>query len=232
MPLLLPIGQFDAGPRPARALAPVTASIAVVCLGVFAGPQDFGQAGAWAGVHGLTPARYFGSAGLGWVASPLTSIITHASWTHLVFNLIALLVFGSAVERKVGARWFGFLFFGLGGLALLAEAVSAPSSTSPIVGASGGVAAIAGAFAAAFPRSRILVAALFLTLPVRAWVAIGLWLAFEVGMWVSAPASSTTAHAAHLAGFALGLTVMAVFLKNRPQQPARGIPRSLGISED
>ena len=222
MPLFLPIGQLDAGPRPARAPAPVTAGVALVCAVVFAGPQDFGLASAWAGAHGLTPARYFGSSGLAhWVASPLTSIVTHASWPHLVFNLVALFVFGTAVERHVGARWFAFLFFGLGGLALLAEALSDPASTSPIVGASGGVAVVAGAFAAAFPRSRILVAAFFLTLPVRAWVAIGSWLAVEVAMWVSAPASSTTAHAAHLAGFALGLTVMTLFQRRRALFPQR-----------
>ena len=228
MPLLLPIGQFDAGPRPARALAPVTAGIALACAIVFAGPQDFGLAEAWAGTHGLTPARYFGSSGLAhWMVSPLTSIVSHASWPHLVFNLVALLVFGSAVERRVGAWWFGVLFFGLGGLALLAEAVSNPSSTSPIVGASGGVAVVAGAFAAAFPRSRILVAALFLTLPVRAWIAIGVWLVVEVGMWAFAPASSTTAHAAHLAGFALGLTVMALYQRDRPACPPIGDPPTL-----
>lgn len=207
MPVVLPVGTFDAGP-PRGMAAPVTTLLVVACLVVFAGPQEGGRAPAWALSHGLVPADVSASA-------LVTSLFAHASWGHLLYNAVALWVFGSALERHVGGARLAALFFGLGAAAMLVEATARPASVVPIVGASGAVAAVAGAFAVAFPRSRVVVAAVFLTVPVRARVALGLWVAVEVaaglGAAVQSPeAAADVAHVAHLAGFVLGASVTAV----------------------
>ena len=179
------------------------------------GPQDVGRSAEWPRAFGLVPSLYLGGGSapfLRWL-TPMTSLFTHVSWLHLVYNLAALWVFGAAVERAVGRARFIALFLGLGALAMIVEAALTPASSVPIVGASGAVAALAGAFAVAFPRARILMAAVFLTVPVRAWVALGVWMAVEVAAGITAfrsPASAAggVAHAAHVAGFLLGATAM------------------------
>lgn len=214
MPVLLPIGHLDAGPVEGPSRAPVTALVAVVCVVVFVVFQDGGQSGAWVRTFGAVPADLFGG-GAGWrVATVATSIVSHASWSHLLYNLVALWVFGAAVERSVGSARFAALFAVGGMVATLAQAALWPASEVAIVGASGAVAAAAGAFAVAYPRARIVVVAVFLTFPVRVWIALGVWALVEAGSGVLGPLSEGggvggVAHAAHLAGFGVGITAMA-----------------------
>ena len=220
MPVLLPVGSLDAGRPPAPARAPVTTLLALACAVVFVGPQDAGRSGDWAQTFGAVPADLFGGgahpAGAGWGALTLvTSLVSHASWPHLLYNLMALWVFGSALERTVGSARFAGLFLVGGVLATLAQAALWPASEVSIVGASGAVAAVAGAFAVAFPRARVVVAAVFLTLPVRVWVALGAWAVVEVAAGTlaafrGAGGAGGVAHGAHVAGFAVGVLAMAV----------------------
>lgn len=211
MPVLLPIGRLDAGP--ARAHAPVTALMVLACVAVFAGPQHAGRSADWVALYGAVPADLW-RGGAGWPGLTLvTSLVTHASWPHLLYNLFALWVFGAAVEPSVGSARFAAMVVAGGVLATLAQAALWPASEVPIVGASGAVAVVAGAFAVAFPRARVIVAAVFLTLPVRIWVALSVWVAVEAAVGVAAAAqrgggAGTFAHGAHLAGLVLGIGMM------------------------
>ncbi|MEM1117260.1 MAG: rhomboid family intramembrane serine protease [Bacteroidota bacterium] len=226
MPVVLPIGSFDASPPRGVAAAPVTLVLVAACLFVFVGPQEAGRAAGWAVAFGLVPAD-LGAAAL------VTSLFAHASWGHLLYNAVALWVFGSALERRIGSARLALVFLGLGAGAMFVEALARPESAVPIVGASGGVAAVAGAFAVAFPRSRVVVAAVFLTIPVPARVALGLWAAVEVASGISAAlhgptAAADVAHLAHLTGFALGASVMAALPGfRRPSGPVDDSEESL-----
>ena len=203
MPVVLPVGHFDAAPPERRVAAPVTAAFAALCVAVFVGLQAQGQDVEWTWALGAVPAEVLPPEG-GTVRGTLalaTSLVAHASWAHLFYNLVALWVFGSAVERALGAPRTLTLYLGTGVVATLVEAMVSAAPTVPIVGASGVVAAAAGAFAVGYPRSRVVVAALFLTVPVPAWVALGLWVAVEL---LAGGGGGGIAHAAHLSGFVLG----------------------------
>ncbi len=129
-----------------------------------------------------------------------------AIW-HLAFNMLFLWVFGCPVEDRLGRR--GFLaFYLLGGVA--AGLAHMMMTNAPVIGASGSIAAVTGAFLALFPRSRILV--LFLIFPIilpALWI-IGLFfmldLLRQVGELLGA-GGSRVAYAAHLAGYVYGFGV-------------------------
>ncbi len=214
MALVLPVGHFDAGLGAGSRAAPVTALFALLCAFVFIGPQDQGRDGTWAQSLGAVPSDVVASLG-GRAAGdepshdvwpPLTlatSLVVHASWAHLFYNVVALWVFGTAIERVAGSGPALLLYLGGGVLASLGEVAFSAGSAVPIVGASGAVAVAAGAFAVGFPRSRVVVAVLFLTVPIPAWVALGAWAALEVVVGMGR-GGGDVAHVAHLCGFVLG----------------------------
>jgi len=142
--------------------------------------------------------------------SVVTSLFIHASWLHLLGNLVYLWVFGIKVERRLG--WFGItLIFLLGGaLANVIVALRVPHLDTPIIGASGAVSAVVGAYLGLFPGRRI---GLFLPLGlylqfarVPALLVIGSWFTLQLLYTVFGPINGAVAWWTHLAGFALGLS--------------------------
>ncbi len=249
MALVLPLGHYDAGPvaGPATGLieglaaAPVTALFAVLCALVFLGPQDRGRDAGWAQTYGAVPTEIAAAVGGGpaegrapgvWPLLTLaTSLAAHASWAHLFYNLLALWVFGVAVERALGSGATVGLYLGLGALACAAEVAATAGSAVPIVGASGAVAVVAGAFAVGFPRARVVVAVLFLTVPVPAWVALAVWAAVEVVAGTSAGGTGV-AHVAHLSGFALGAVVAGTWIRSKRREGSPFVPDDRLRTED
>ena len=168
-------------------------------------------------VGGMQPATISALLGQGpatwWNISSLsiiTSLFIHASWLHLLGNLAYLWVFGIKVEQRLG--WPGMLLvFLLGGaLANVIVALRVPGLTTPIIGASGAVSAVVGAYLGLFPRRRI---GLFLPLGVYfqfarvpALLVIGSWFTLQLLYTVFGPINGAVAWWTHLAGFALGLS--------------------------
>ena len=85
----------------------------------------------------------------------VTAIFIHADWLHLTGNLLFLIVFGVPAERALGSRRFLALFVLGGALANLVGALTLAGTSAPIVGSSGAVSAIVGAYLALFPRARL-----------------------------------------------------------------------------
>lgn len=140
----------------------------------------------------------------------VSSLFIHANWLHLLGNLVYLWVFGIKVEQRLG--WFGItLIFVLGGaLANVIVALRVPQMDTPIIGASGAVSAVVGAYLGLFPRRRI---GLFLPLGlylqfarVPALLVIGSWFTLQLLYTVFGPINGAVAWWTHLAGFALGLS--------------------------
>jgi len=149
----------------------------------------------------------------------LTSAFLHAGWMHLLGNMIFLWVFGQNVEDRFGRVWFT-LFYLLGGAA--SGGVHAIFEKSAAIGASGAIAAVAGAFLVLFPRTHIR-CLWFLGLigiyMIPAWVFIAIAIARDlilVGNW-----SDGVARLAHLGGYGFGIVVSLVLLWRRvlPRQP-------------
>jgi membrane associated rhomboid family serine protease len=194
-----------------------TAMIAAACLVSFVALATFTplERLAMLTTWGAVPAVLLGdgvAAWSPWAARPatlLTSLLLHADWLHLFGNLLFLLIFGFAAERVLGSLRFLALFVACGALANLAGAFAMAPSGAPIVGASGAVSAIVGAWIALFPRAHLgLVLPLGLYLEfvrVPAGLLIGFWALLQVIFSVIDPSFGAVAWSVHLAGFALGV---------------------------
>jgi membrane associated rhomboid family serine protease len=152
------------------------------------------------------PADGWGPAAL----SLVTSLFIHASWLHLLGNLAYLWVFGIKVEQKLGSLGITLVFLLGGALANVIVALRLPQLDTPIIGASGAVSAVVGAYLGLFPRRRI---GLFLPLGlylqfarVPALLVIGSWFTLQLLYTVFGPINGAVAWWTHVAGFALGLS--------------------------
>ena len=139
----------------------------------------------------------------------VTALFLHADWAHLLGNLVFLLIFGLPAERAMGPWRFLALFLFGGAFANLAAAVSIAAPDRIIIGASGAVSALIGAYLALFPGARlgvVLPLGLFLEfVRVPAFLLIGLWALLQVVFAYSGPALGAVAWPAHIAGFLFGV---------------------------
>jgi membrane associated rhomboid family serine protease len=170
--------------------------------------------------YGLIPARLFEEAQLhpALLRVPaegtlITYAFFHANWVHLLGNLIYLWVFGDNIEDAFGHIRY-IVFFLLGAVvAGLMQALYQPSSTLPIIGASGAVAAVLGAYFLLYPRASILTPIVIFPVYLPAFLLIGLWFAFQIYGSISMP-DSPVAWWTHIGGFVFGM-LGALFLKRR-----------------
>jgi len=205
--------------------APVTRVIVAVCvlvqLAVTIGGE--GVADALAAHAALIPARVIGAVALhaGDVPAPLTlltSLFLHAGWLHLVLNLSFLLWVGRHVEIVVGRSRF-VLLYALSGIAggLLQVAVGS-HSVYPVVGASGAIAGVFGAYAVLFARSRAGARRVF-GVSISAEVVTALWyLATWIGLQLLTAVAFNTGQGGiaiwtHIGGFIVGLIFAQPFVR-------------------
>jgi membrane associated rhomboid family serine protease len=162
--------------------------------------------------------------------SVLTAMFIHAGWLHLLGNMLFLYVFGNNVEDRLGRIHF-LLFYLCGGyLATYVFATVNPSSTAPLVGASGAIAAVLGAYLFMFPKARVTSLVPFLLfLPLRfpAWLVLGSWFILQlpsVQHLLGVPTDDTVAYVAHVAGFIAGFvyTVLVTGRRGRGSPPPQG----------
>jgi membrane associated rhomboid family serine protease len=139
-----------------------------------------------------------------------TALFVHASWLHLLGNLAYLWVFGIKVEQALGSVAMLTVFLLGGALANVIVALRLPHLETPIIGASGAISAVVGAYLGLFPRRRI---GLFLPLGVYlqfarvpALLVIGSWFTLQLLYTAFGPINAAVAWWTHLAGFALGLS--------------------------
>ena len=165
---------------------------------------------------GLVPARLFDLSD-GWLdylvelkpVAMFSALLIHADLLHLIGNLLFLLIFGLAAERRLGSGLFLALFLVGGALANLAAALTMPERQGAIVGASGAVSAIVGAYLTLFPRSHLgLVIPLgvfleFVRVPAL-WL-IGFWVLLQLLIAYINPTFGAVAWIAHAAGFIAGV---------------------------
>jgi len=170
--------------------------------------------------------------------SALTAMFVHASFLHVFGNVLALAIFGPSVEDAMGRLRFA-AFYLLGGLAALAaQLAAAPSSTAPVLGASGAVAAVLGGYLLLYPRARVLslVFVVFIVTIVEVpavlllvlWFAEQLWLGLEGLAGASGVESSGAgvgvAWLAPIGGFAFGVLAVRLLVRRacapRPLAPA------------
>ena len=146
------------------------------------------------------------------------SMFLHASWIHLLGNMLFLWIFGNNVEDRLGPVWYlGFYLLG-GVVATAAQLSTDPTSTAPLLGASGAIAAVMGAYLLWFPRARILTWLAFLLIivvEVPAWIVLGFWFVSQF----FTQANSGVAWMAHVGGFVYGIAIAALLRPRHAREP-------------
>lgn len=213
--------------NPTRRMPVLTIGLLASCVLVFLWQASLGPEAARQAVYafGVTPAVLTGAARLpdgvalvpAWV-TVFTSMFLHGGWLHLVGNMLYLWIFGDNVEDALGHGRF-LLFYALCGVAAVAaQAVPEPGSTVPMIGASGAISGILGAYLLLHPRARVLVLVplgLFtqlLRLP--AMLVLGLWFALQLVSSLGQASGGGVAFRAHVGGFLAGL-VLAPLMRRR-----------------
>jgi membrane associated rhomboid family serine protease len=173
---------------------------------------------------GFIPAVFFGRADLPqhWIApelSVVTSMFLHGGWMHLIGNMLYLWIFGDNVEDRVGHARYVVFYLVCGLVAALAQALPDMNSTVPMIGASGAISGVLGAYIVLYPRANVLVALplliVFYTLRVRAWVVLGMWFAVQLLSSLSAGPGGGVAFGAHVGGFVAGVVLIRLFVRER-----------------
>jgi membrane associated rhomboid family serine protease len=175
-------------------------------------PYSFNQ---FMTLYSLTPAHFHFS-------NLFTSMFVHAGWIHVIGNMVFLWVFGDNVEDILGHGKY-LLFYLLCGLAAaIAQMAIDPFSRVPIVGASGAIAGVMGAYLVKFPRSRVVMLFwffFFFTFDLPAWLMLIYWFALQFVSGVGSIAEASqggTAFFAHVGGFVAGIVLVHMMGARQP----------------
>jgi membrane associated rhomboid family serine protease len=148
------------------------------------------------------------------------TLFLHGGWSHLVFNMLFLYVFGDNVEDNFGKVKFIIFYFIAGICGSLAHVYFNQTSQAPLIGASGAISGILGAYIFLFPNNQIKVFVVGFLFTVRAWIALGIWIALQFFLGVSeyaqnAGAGEGVAHIAHIGGFISGVALVILFRRKK-----------------
>jgi membrane associated rhomboid family serine protease len=147
----------------------------------------------------------------------VTSMFMHGGWFHILGNLWFLYVFGDNVEDSMGPLRFALFYLLCGVAAAFAHILSSPTSAVPVVGASGAIGGVMGAYAALYPRAPVhmlLPLGFFFTqMVVPAYVMLGYWFLLQLigGIPALHGAGGGVAFWAHVGGFAAGIALVPLF---------------------
>jgi len=147
------------------------------------------------------------------VLSVLYSMFLHGSWLHLLGNMLFLWVFGNNVEDRLGKVRYLLFYLLCGYLAAYGFALGDPNSTTTLIGASGAIAGVLGAYLVLFPRARVTSLVPFLLfIPIRfpAWVVLGSWFLLQYFYFRGAGVGegAGAAYLAHVVGFIAGIILV------------------------
>ncbi|MBX2883203.1 MAG: rhomboid family intramembrane serine protease [Granulosicoccus sp.] len=211
--------------NPTSVVPYVTYSFMLVCIGVFLWQISHTPQGQQTIIYalGVIPAVILGDAKLpldvAWVppfTSMFTSMFLHGGWMHLIGNMLYLWVFGNNVEAAMGHVRY-LLFYALCGIAaVLAQAVPDPDSQIPMIGASGAISGVLGAYMLLYPQARVLVVIpiviVFQTLRIPALFVLGIWFVMQLFSSVMAgDQDGGVAFGAHIGGFLAGMALISFF---------------------
>jgi membrane associated rhomboid family serine protease len=157
--------------------------------------------------------------------TPLSSMFMHGGWMHIIGNMWFLFVFGDNVEDAMGRARFLLFYVACGLAAAAAQVFANPSSAVPMVGASGAIGGVMGAYAVMYPHARIDVLFIFgffvRVIPISALMMLGYWFLIQLVSGSLSRLDAGVAFWAHVGGFAAG-ALLALPFRNRGvrHQPA------------
>ncbi len=153
------------------------------------------------------------------IPAPLTlftSMFLHGGWMHLIGNMLYLWIFGNNVEDAMGHSRFIVFYLVCGLAAALAQGLLAPNSEIPMVGASGAISGVLGAYLLLHPKARVLVAiplGIFLyTTRLSAVLVLGFWFILQlINSFIAGAGGAGVAWGAHIGGFIAGMVLIPFF---------------------
>jgi membrane associated rhomboid family serine protease len=225
---LIPVGDED---HPRKKFQFVVLTLLLINIGVFVYQVSLGEDGFARFVfqYGTVPHEITRFTDLPptidfpiWITL-FTSMFIHGSLLHIGFNMLYLWIFGDNIESAMGHGRFILFYFICGLGALAAQIAINPGSEVPIVGASGAIAGVLGAYLVLFPGARVNVLAFIVIIPLLfrlpALIVIGFWIILQIisGLVVIGPAAEDAvggvAYFAHIGGFVTGLVLVWFFKK-------------------
>ncbi len=172
--------------------------------------------------YGAVPGVVTGGPWPGSWVGLLTSIFLHGSWMHLGSNMLYLWIFGDNVEDAMGHAGFLLFYLLCGVIASLAHVAAYPGSPVALVGASGAIAGVLGAYLVLYPRARILsllIFGFFIRLAeMPAAVVLSLWFLLQLlqgFVTLGVPETTAVAWWAHIGGFVAGVVLVPLFARRR-----------------
>jgi membrane associated rhomboid family serine protease len=208
--------------NPTRTFPFVNYAVIAACVAVFFWELSLGARAQHAILaYGLIPDVLLGDARLSqglavvpaW-ATIFTSMFLHGGWMHLIGNMLYLWIFADNVEDRFGHGRFVVFYALCGVAAAMAQALPDPDSQIPMVGASGAISGVLGAYLLMFPRAHVLVAipvGILALVRLPALLVLGLWFGMQLLSEMFAPPGAGVAFRAHIGGFVAGLVLMPVF---------------------
>jgi membrane associated rhomboid family serine protease len=223
--------------NPSESKPVVNITFIVLCVLVFLWQFSLGGAGGQRAIYslGVIPAVLLGGRQLppdldlvDPMFTVLTSMFMHGGWMHLIGNMLYLWIFGDNVEDSMGrARYIAFYVL-CGVAAVFAQAVPDPNSEIPMVGASGAISGVLGAYVLLHPHAKVLVAVpigfILQTMRLPASIVLALWFGLQLLSNLMTPAGEGgVAFRAHIGGFIAGMLLVPILKKRHVRlfAPAR-----------
>lgn len=212
--------------NPTERFAVVTLTLIVLNTAVYLYELTLGQTGSTVFVEAfaLVPVRLFaaGHALTGpipAVATLFTSMFLHGGLLHIAGNMLYLWIFGNNVEDAMGRMRFILFYLVCGLAAAYAHAAMNRASLVPMLGASGAVSGVLGAYLLLYPRARVVTLVMFgfyiRTIPIPAMFVLGFWFVLQfVNALVESGSQGGVAWYAHVAGFLTGLLLIGLFKRS------------------
>ena len=146
----------------------------------------------------------------------LSSMFMHGNIAHIFGNMLFLWIFGDNLENLLGHIRFAAFYLLCGFAAAFAQIVMDSDSIIPMLGASGAISGVLGGYVLLFPQRQVRAIIFNFLTTVPAFVAIGLWIVYQVILgYMSDPGSGGVAYAAHIGGFVAGLALVKLFAMGR-----------------
>jgi membrane associated rhomboid family serine protease len=167
-----------------------------------------------------------------WPVSWFTAMFLHGSWDHILGNMLFLAIFGKNVEDAFGRMRY-LAFYVAGGFAANATQTattlafgSAAAAHVPVLGASGAIAAVLGAYFVLYPTSRVLTLVVVFPVRIPAFIYLGLWFVYQLveanfGLTAADGSGGGTAFFAHVGGFVFGVLVTRALARRAAREPSR-----------